>query len=671
MAKEITSVMKERRIFYPPKELVEKAYINSFKDYEKLYQESIKKPDIFWEIQAKENITWFTIGKKVLEYDFSKIGKIEEPYLKFFSDWELNVSYNCIDRHLNSWRRNKAAIIWQGEDELEKQTLTYQQLHTEVCKFTNVLKKHDVKKGTVVTIFLPMIPQLPIAMLACARIGAIHSVVFSAFGSSALKDRILDCDSKIVITADIGFHGGRIVDLKSKTDEALHECGGVEKVIVFNRGNAKIDMKPGRDFWWHEEVSSIDITDNCKPDIMNSEDPLFILYTSGSTGKPKGVLHTSGGYLLYTHLTSKLIFDLKDTDIYWCTADIGWITGHSYVVYGPLSNGATSLMFEGVPTYPRPNRFWKIIEDYKVNIFYTAPTAIRALMRLGDEWPNSHDLSSLRILGTVGEPINPQAWMWYYKVIGKERCPVMDTWWQTETGGILITPLPGAIPTKPGSASKPFFGIVPEVLREDDSLADTDEGGVLIIKKPWPAMIRGVFGDKKNTLIKKVYFSMFKEKYFTGDGCRIDENGFYWLMGRIDDVINVSGHRFCTAEIESAFVSHESVAEAAVVGFPHEIKGQGIYCFIILKKRYKPSNSLKKTLIGHVRKVISPIATPDVIQFTDLLPKTRSGKIMRRILRKIASGEFDNIGDTTTLADPTIVDSIIEGREKIIVSNRV
>jgi acetyl-CoA synthetase len=451
--------------------------------------------------------------------------------------------------------------------------------------------------------------------------------------------------------------------LKSKTDEALHDCGGVEKVIVYNRGNTKVDMKPERDLWWCKEINSPDITDICEPVEMEAEDPLYILYTSGSTGKPKGVLHTTGGYLLYAHLTFKWIFDVKDEDIFWCTADIGWVTGHSYVVYGPLSNGATFLMFEGVPTYPKPDRFWKIVEDYKVSIFYTAPTAIRALMRLGEEWPNKHDLSSLRILGTVGEPINPEAWMWYYRVIGKERCPILDTWWQTETGGIMITPLPGAIPTRPGSASKPFFGVVPEILREDGSVADINEGGALVIKKPWPGMIRGVYGDRKNELIKKVYFSKFKGKYFTGDGCRVDEDGFYWLMGRIDDVINVSGHRFATAEIESALVSHESVAEAAVVGFPHEIKGQGIYCFVTLKQGYEPSISLKKALIEHVRKGISPIATPDKIQFTPVLPKTRSGKIMRRILRKIAGGEVEAIGDTTTLADPSVVDSLIQGRE--------
>lgn len=663
MQKEIKSVMKEERIFYPPKELSEKAYIKSMDEYERLYKESIEEPERFWARQAEENIVWFKKWDKVMEYDFSKIGEVEEPYVKFFQGAKLNVSYNSLDRHLGSWRRNKAAIIWQGEKEEEKRTLTYQQLHTEVCKFANVLKKHGVKKGDVVTIFLPMIPELPIAMLACARIGAIHSVVFSAFSADALKNRIIDCNSKMVITSDVGFHGGRVINLKSKTDEALHDCGGVEKVIVYNRGNTKVDMKPERDLWWCKEINSPDITDICEPVEMEAEDPLYILYTSGSTGKPKGVLHTTGGYLLYAHLTFKWIFDVKDEDIFWCTADIGWVTGHSYVVYGPLSNGATFLMFEGVPTYPKPDRFWKIVEDYKVSIFYTAPTAIRALMRLGEEWPNKHDLSSLRILGTVGEPINPEAWMWYYRVIGKERCPILDTWWQTETGGIMITPLPGAIPTRPGSASKPFFGVVPEILREDGSVADINEGGALVIKKPWPGMIRGVYGDRKNELIKKVYFSKFKGKYFTGDGCRVDEDGFYWLMGRIDDVINVSGHRFATAEIESALVSHESVAEAAVVGFPHEIKGQGIYCFVTLKQGYEPSISLKKALIEHVRKGISPIATPDKIQFTPVLPKTRSGKIMRRILRKIAGGEVEAIGDTTTLADPSVVDSLIQGRE--------
>ncbi|MEK7870899.1 MAG: acetate--CoA ligase, partial [Nitrospirota bacterium] len=458
------------------------------------------------------------------------------------------ISYNCLDRHLDTWRRNKAAIIWQGEDDGEKRTLTYQQLHSQVCRFANVLKKRGIKKGDVVTIYLPMIPELPVAMLACARIGAIHSVVFSAFSSDALRHRILDCNSKMVITSDIGFHGGRVVDLKNKTDKALlDDLKSTEKVIVYNRGNSKVDMKPGRDYWWHEEMNASDITDRCNPAEMDSEDPLFILYTSGSTGKPKGVLHTTAGYLLHVNLSFRWIFDVKDKDIFWCTADIGWVTGHSYVVYGPLSNGATSLMYEGVLTHPRPDRLWKIVADHKVNIFYTAPTAIRALMRLGDEWPNKHDLSSIRILGTVGEPINPEAWIWYHRVIGKERCPVLDTWWQTETGGIMITPLAGAIPTKPGSASRPFFGVLPEILRHDGSAADVNEGGSLVITRPWPGMIRGVYGDKKNELIKKVYFSKFPGKYFTGDGCRIDQDGFYWLMGRIDDVINVSGHRLATA----------------------------------------------------------------------------------------------------------------------------
>ncbi len=659
----ITSMMKEERIFYPPKELSEKAHIKSMKEYERLYQESIENPDKFWGRLAEENLSWFKKWDKVLEYDFSKIGEVEGPYLQWFKGGKLNVSYNCIDRHLSTWRRNKAAIIWQGEKEEDRRTLTYQQLHTTVCRFANVLKRHGIKKGDRVTIYLPMIPELPIAMLACTRIGAIHSVVFSAFSAEALKNRILDCNSKMVITADVGFHGGRIIDLKSKTDEALYDCGGVEKVIVYNRGNTEIDMKPKRDIWWHEEMNKTETTDNCKPEEMDAEDPLYILYTSGSTGKPKGVLHTTAGYLLHVAVSHKWIFDVKDEDIFWCTADIGWVTGHSYIVYGPLCNGASTFMFEGIPTYPQPDRFWKIVEDYKVNIFYTAPTAIRALMRLGEEWPNKHDLSSLRVMGTVGEPINPEAWMWYYRVIGKERCPLVDTWWQTETGGILITPLAGAIPTKPGSASKPFFGVVPEVLRQDGTVAGVNEGGSLAITRPWPGMIRSVYGDPKNELIKKVYFSMFPGKYFTGDGCRIDEEGFYWLMGRIDDVLNVSAHRFATAEIESALVSHESVAESAVVGFPHDIKGQGIYCFVTLKKGFEASDTLKKTLLGHVRKEISPIATPDKIHFTDALPKTRSGKIMRRILRKIAEGDISNIGDTSTLADPTVVDSLVKGRQ--------
>ncbi|MEK7307286.1 MAG: acetate--CoA ligase, partial [Nitrospirota bacterium] len=637
MRAEIESMMREGRIYYPPEELSRNAYIKSMEEYEKLYRESIDNPEGFWARQAEESLSWFRKWERVLEYDFTRIGEVEGPYLRFFQGGRLNISYNCLDRHLDTWRRNKAAIIWQGEEDGEKRTLTYQQLHSQVCRFANVLIKHGIKRGDVVTIYLPMIPELPVAMLACARIGAIHSVVFSAFSSDALRHRILDCNSKMVITSDIGFHGGRVVDLKNKTDKALSDgLKSIEKVIVYNRGNSKVDMKHGRDYWWHEEMNAPDITDRCMPAEMDSEDPLFILYTSGSTGKPKGVLHTTAGYLLHVNISFRWIFDVKDKDIFWCTADIGWVTGHSYIVYGPLSNGATSLMYEGVLTHPKPDRLWKIVADHKVNIFYTAPTAIRALMRSGEEWPDKHDLSSIRILGTVGEPINPEAWIWYHRVIGKERCPVIDTWWQTETGGIMITPLAGAIPTKPGSASRPFFGVLPEILRHDGSAADVNEGGSLVITRPWPGMIRGVYGDKKNELIKKVYFSKFPGKYFTGDGCRIDEDGFYWLMGRIDDVINVSGHRLATAEIESALVSYEAVAEAAVVGFPHEVKGQGIYCFVTLKQGYEPSAVLKKTLIGHVRKEISPIATPDKIQFSDALPKTRSGKIMRRILRKIA-----------------------------------
>lgn len=653
----------QNQIFYPPKALSEKAYIKNSEEYDKLYQKSIEHPENFWGEQAEENLVWFKKWKKVLEYDFSKIGENETPYVQYFIGGKLNVSYNCLDRHLKTSKRDKAALIWVGEKEEEKRTLTYQELHAQVCCFANVLKAQGVKRGDRVTIFLPMIPEIVVAVLACARIGAIHSVVFSAFSAEALKSRILDCGSKMVITSDIGFHAGKKIELKLKVDEALRDCPTVERVIVYNRGHYPIKIQEGRDLWWHEAMDHSDPALNCAAEEMDAEDPLFILYTSGSTGKPKGVLHTSGGYLLQAHLTFKWIFDVKDDDLFWCTADIGWITGHSYVIYGPLSNGATVLMFEGIPTYPQADRFWKIIQDYRVSIFYTAPTAIRALMRLGDEWPLKHDLSSLRILGSVGEPINPAAWLWYYRVIGKERCPVLDTWWQTETGGIMITPLAGALPTKPGSTSKPFFGVSPKILKYDGTQAGTDETGCLVIDKPWPGMLRGVYGDLKHESIKKVYFSQFPGKYFTGDGCRIDEDGFYWLQGRIDDVINVSGHRIGTAEVEHALVAHPSVAETAVVGFPHEIKGQGIYCFVTLKKDYQPSLNLEKELIGQVRQSISPIATPDKIQFSEALPKTRSGKIMRRILRKIAEGQVDALGDTSTLADPSVVDVLVRGRK--------
>ncbi|HEX8949812.1 MAG TPA: acetate--CoA ligase, partial [Dissulfurispiraceae bacterium] len=573
---------------------------------------------------------------------------------------KLNVSYNCLDRHVNSPTRNKAAIIWEA-DGGEYRTFTYQQLYMEVNRFANVLKKHGVKKGDRVTIYLPMIPELVISMLACSRIGAIHSIVFGGFSSQALRDRIQDCKAKLVITADRGMRGGRQVPLKANCDSALQECPTVEKVIVVKRTDG-IDMEPKRDLWWHEEMAASDIANYCEPEQMDAEDPLFILYTSGSTGKPKGVLHTTGGYLLYVHMTFKWIFDYHDEDIHFCTADIGWVTGHSYITYGPLSAGATSLMFEGIPTYPNPGRFWDICDKHKVSIFYTAPTAIRALMREGEQWVNNHDLSSLRILGTVGEPINPEAWMWYHVNVGKEKLPIVDTWWQTETGGILITPLPGAMTLKPGSATRPFPGVVPKVLKDDGSPAGANEGGKLVIEKPWPGMLRGTYGDPENKRMKEVYFSMFAGKYFTGDGARVDEDGDFWLMGRIDDVINVSGHRLGTAEVESALVSHETVAEAAVVGYPHDIKGEGIYVYVTLKEGHQPSDELKKILIGHVRSVIGPIASPDKLQFAPGLPKTRSGKIMRRILRKIAHGDVENLGDTSTLADPTVVNDLLKGR---------
>ncbi|MDI6800348.1 MAG: acetate--CoA ligase [Actinomycetota bacterium] len=660
--KDIQPMMHEERVFYPPKELSEKAYIKSMEEYEKMYKESVEEPEKFWGRMAEENLSWFSKWDKVLEYDFDSVGEKEASFVQFFKGGKLNVSYNCLDRHLET-RGDKKALIWQGEAEEKKRFLTYKELHREVCKFANVLKKHGIKKGDTVTLFMPMILELPIAMLACTRIGAIHSIVFSAFSAEALSSRMTDCNSKALITTDVGFHSSKLIPLKKTADVALNSCDFVKKVIVFKQSDEDVFMKSGRDFWWHEEMNAGDISETCEPEKMDAEDPLFILYTSGSTGKPKGVLHTTGGYLLHVNLTTKYTFDLKDDELFWCTADIGWVTGHSYIVYGPLSNGFTSLMFEGVPTYPKPDRFWKIVADYKVNIFYAAPTAIRALMRLGDEWPNKHDLSSIKVLGTVGEPINPEAWIWYYKTIGKERCPIVDTWWQTETGGHLITPLAGCTPTKPGSASKPFFGVVPKVVRKDGSEADVNEGGSLIITKPWPGMLRGVYGDPKNQRIKEVYFSMYPGNYFTGDGCRIDEGGFYWLLGRIDDVINVSGHRIGTAEVESALVSHPYVAEAAVVGYPHDVKGQGIYCYVTLKQAYASSDDLKKELVKHVRTEISPIATPDKIQFANSLPMTRSGKIMRRILRKIAEGQVDAIGDTSTLADPSVVDSLVEERQ--------
>ncbi len=654
-AKQMEVLMEEKRTFSPSKEFSARAHIKSMAEYETLYKRSIQDPEGFWAEMAEKNLTWFKKWDTVLDYDFNK------PYIKWFAGGKLNASYNCLDRFINTSTRNKAAIIWEADDGSYK-TYTYQQLFMEVNRFANVLKKQGIRKGDRVTIYLPMIPELAIAMLACARIGAIHSIVFGGFSATALRDRIQDCQSSLVITSDKGVRGGKFVPLKTNNDAAVEECPTVQKVIVVKRGDGEVAMKPGRDIWWHDEMASAEIRNYCEPEQMDAEDPLFILYTSGSTGKPKGVLHTTGGYCLYTNLSFRYIFDYHEEDIHFCTADIGWVTGHSYIVYGPLSNGATSLMFEGVPTYPNPGRFWSIVEKHRVNIFYTAPTAIRALMREGEQWVSSHDLSSLRVLGSVGEPINPEAWMWYHRNVGKEKLPIVDTWWQTETGGILITPLPGAMTLKPGSACRPFFGIVPSVLKDDGSPAGANEGGKLIIEKPWPGMLRGTYGDPENKRIKEVYFSQYAGKYFTGDGARVDEDGDYWLMGRIDDVINISGHRLGTAEVESALVSHEAVAEAAVVGYPHEIKGEGIYVYVTLKQGIEPTDALKKILVGHVRTMIGPIATPDKLQFAPGLPKTRSGKIMRRILRKIAHNQVDELGDTSTLADPSVVENLVKER---------
>ena len=646
-------MMGEKRVFSPSKEFIKTAHIKSFDEYKKIYRNSIEDPENFWG-ELAEQLDWFKKWDKVLVENFT------EARHQWFVGGKLNVSYNCLDRHLTTWRKNKAALIWEG-DIGDSRVLTYQQLHRDVCKFANVLRDSGVKKGDRVSIYLPMIPELPIAMLACARIGAVHNVVFGGFSSEALRDRMQDCGTTVLICCDGYYRGGRVIRSKDNADEALDACPNVKNVIVVKRADIGVTMEEGRDQWWHDVMIAMDIKPSCDVEIMDSEDPLFILYTSGSTGKPKGVMHTQAGYLLHAYQTFKWLFDTKEEDTYWCTADIGWITGHTYIVYGPLAFGATCVMFEGVPTYPHPDRFWDIVEKYQVSIFYTAPTAIRALIREGEEWPNKHDLSSLRLLGTVGESINPEVWMWYYNVIGNGKCPIIDTWWQTETGGILISTFPGAMPMKPGSAGVPFPGIEPAILREDGSTADTNEGGYLVMKRPWPGLMREVYGEPER--FKNTYFTRFPTVYTTGDGARIDEDDYYWLMGRIDDVINVAGHRVGTAEIESALVSHEKVAEAAVVGIPHEIKGQGIYAYITLKIGEIESDELKKELVAHVRKEIGPIATPDKIQFADGLPKTRSGKIMRRILVKIAVGDVSDLGDTSTLADPSVVESLVERRQ--------
>ncbi|MEW6221547.1 MAG: acetate--CoA ligase [Thermodesulfobacteriota bacterium] len=653
--KEISVLLDEHRVFPAPAEFAQQAHISSLAQYEAMYRRSVEDPEGFWGEMADQYLTWFRKWDRVLDYTF------EKPSISWFKGGQLNACYNCIDRHLDGERRNKAAIIWEADDGSYR-TYTYQQLHYEISRFANVLKKQGVKKGDRVSIYMPMIPELPIAMLACARIGAIHSIVFGGFSANALRDRINDCGASLLITSDEGVRGGRKVPMKVNADRALEECPSVQKVLVAKRGSGDVPMKDGRDLWWHQEVAAPDISAQCPPEVMDAEDPLFILYTSGSTGKPKGVLHTTGGYCLYTNMTFRWIFDYHEKETFFCTADIGWVTGHSYIVYGPLSAGATSLLFEGVPTYPDPGRFWAICDKHQVSTIYTAPTVIRSLMREGEKWVHQHRLTSLKLLGTVGEPINPEAWIWYHTHVGKGKLPIVDTWWQTETGGILISPLPGAMTLKPGSALRPFFGVVPAVLRQDGTPAASDEGGHLVIEKPWPGMIRGTYGDVDQKRVKEVYFSQHPGKYFSGDGARIDRDGDYWIMGRIDDVINVSGHRMGTAEIESALVSHESVAEAAVVGFPHDIKGEGIYVYVTLKEGIEPTDELAKILRGHVRTMIGPIATPDKMQFSPGLPKTRSGKIMRRILRKIAKGDVSDLGDTSTLADPTVVDSLVTNR---------
>ncbi|MBM4069738.1 MAG: acetate--CoA ligase [Planctomycetes bacterium] len=647
-ASNITSVLKESRVFPPSAEFSSQAHVQSLADYEKLWQRAAADPESFWADQA-ETLHWFKKWDAVLEW--------QEPHCKWFTGGKINASYNCIDRHLEGPRKNKAAIIWEGEPG-DTRILRYQDLHREVCQFASVLKKLGIKPGDRVTLYMPMVPELAIAMLACARIGAAHSVIFGGFSAEAVADRNNDAGARLLVTADGGWRRGKVVPLKQNVDAALEKSTTVEKCIVFNRCNQEVAMKPGRDLWWHELMA--DASTDCPATPLDSEHPLYILYTSGSTGKPKGVLHTTAGYLLGTSFTHRLVFDLKEDDTYWCTADIGWVTGHSYIVYGPLANGATTLMYEGAPNHPREDRFWSIIEKYRVNIFYTAPTAIRAFVKWGDDWPKKHDLSSLRLLGTVGEPINPQAWMWYHEVIGGKRCPIVDTWWQTETGMIMIAPLPGAVPTKPGSATRPLPGVMAEIVdRQGKSLPD-NQGGLLVVKKPWPAMMRTIFGDDER--YRQQYWSQVPHVYFTADGARRDTDGYFWIMGRVDDVLNVSGHRLSTMEVESALVHHPKVAEAAVVGKPDDIKGEGIACFVTLVSGMKASDELKKELQNHVVKEIGALARPDEIRFTEALPKTRSGKIMRRLLRDIASGK-QTTGDTTTLEDYSVLAKLREEEE--------
>ena len=639
-------------LYKPSNKIVENAHINKLK-YEEMYKESISNPIKFWGEHGKR-IDWIKNYEKVRDFSYDQ----KNLYIKWFEDGTLNASYNCIDRHLKN-NGNKTAIIWEGDNPDEQKSITYNELYKNVCKFANVLKKLGAKKGDRITIYMPMIPEAAYAMLACTRIGAIHSVVFGGFSPAALAGRIEDCNSNLIITADEGIRGGKTIPLKQNTDEALKKASSCKKCLVIKRTNGDINWINNRDFWYHELFE--EVAETCEPEEMNAEDPMFILYTSGSTGKPKGVMHTTGGYMVYTSITHEYIFDYKPNEVYWCTADVGWVTGHSYIVYGPLSNCATTLMFEGVPNYPTSSRFWEVVDKHKVNIFYTAPTALRALMAEGEEPVKKTNRGSLRILGTVGEPINPEAWNWYNEIVGDKRCPIVDTWWQTETGGILITPLPGAIDAKPGSATKPFFGIKPVLVDNDNNELNGEAEGNLCIEMSWPGQMRSVYGDHQRFI--DTYFKTFPGRYFSGDGCRRDKDGYYWITGRVDDVINVSGHRMGTAEVESALVAHTDVAEAAVVGYPHDIKGQGIYAYVTLNIGVDSSDQLHAELKKWVRKEIGPIATPDLLQFSPQLPKTRSGKIMRRILRKIAANEYQDLGDTSTLADPSVVNDLIDNRQ--------